>query len=122
MIYRDRTRSWWTAGRQAELVLPAETPVAALISARTFSSGEALAYHLQSQGRGRIAGQASRGAADHVTPICLTSHVRAFMPEGYVRDAVTGGNWEGTGVVPDLAVAEGDALEATVEILVRVAT
>jgi C-terminal processing protease CtpA/Prc len=93
--------------------------VAALVSGRTFSSGEALAYHLQSPGRGRVVGQASRGAADHVTPIRLTSHLRAFMSEGYVRDAVTGGNWEGAGVVPDVTVAEGDALEAAVEHLVR---
>lgn len=119
VISRDHTRPWWTAGRPAELALPAATPVAALIGRRTYSSGEALAYHLQSQGRGRILGQASRGAADHVTPIRLTSHVNAFVPEGYVRDAVTGGNWEAVGVKPDFAVDEGDVLAAAVELLLR---
>ena len=68
VIYRDRTRQWWTAGRPAELALPAETP---------------------------------------------------FMPEGYVRDAVTGGNWEGAGVRPDVAVEEGDVLAAAVALLTR---
>lgn len=119
VISRDHTRPWWTAGRPAELALPAATPVAALIGGKTYSSGEALAYHLQGQGRGRILGQASRGAADHVTPIRLTSHVNAFVPEGYVRDAVTGGNWEAVGVKPDVAVDEGDALDAAVELLLR---
>ncbi len=75
VIYRDRTRQWWTTGRLADL--PRETPVSVLISERTFSSGEALAYHLQSQGRVRI------------TPVRLSGHVRAMLPEARVRDAVT---------------------------------
>ena len=59
VIYRDRTRQWWTTGRLADLALPPETPVSVLISERTFSSGEALAYHLQSQRQ-----SAARRAAD----------------------------------------------------------
>ena len=53
VVYRDRTRQWWTTGRVAELALPHGLPVAVLVSGKTFSSGEALAYHVQSQGRGR---------------------------------------------------------------------
>jgi C-terminal processing protease CtpA/Prc len=53
VIYRDRTRQWWTTGRLADLTPPRETPVSVLVGERTFSSGEALAYHLQSQGRAR---------------------------------------------------------------------
>jgi hypothetical protein len=112
VIYRDRTRQWWTTGRLAELSLPAATPVAVLISERTFSSGEALAYHVQSQGRGRLFGAATPGAADHITPVRVTSDVRAFVPEAVVRDAVTGTNWEGVGVVPDVACEPADALDA----------
>jgi Peptidase family S41 len=114
VIYRDRTREWWTTGRLATLAVPRATPVAALIGERTFSSGEALAYHLQSQGRARLVGQRTPGAADHVTPVRLTSHVRAVVPEALVRDAVTGTNWEGTGVVPDLPCDPAEALDAAV--------
>ena len=111
VIYRDRTRQWWTTGRLADLALPRATPVAALVSERTFSSGEALAYHLQSQGLARLVGQRTPGAADHITPVNISRHVRAFVPEARVRDAVTGTNWEGTGVVPDIECEPADALE-----------
>jgi hypothetical protein len=115
--YRDRTRQWWTTGRLGELALPPGTPVAVLISGRTFSSGEALAYHIQSQGRARLVGERTPGAADHITPVCVTSDVRAFVPEAVVRDAVTGSNWEGTGVVPDVACDAAEALDAAREVL-----
>lgn len=112
VIYRDRTRQWWTTGRTGEL-----GPVAVLISNRTFSSGEALAYHLQSQGRARLVGERTPGAADHITPVRVTSDVRAMLPEAFVRDAVSGSNWEGTGVVPDVACDAAEALDAGLEVL-----
>jgi hypothetical protein len=59
-----------------------------------------------------VAGEPTRGAADHVTPLRLTRQVLAFLPEAEVRDALTGGNWEGAGVLPDLALPHADALAA----------
>ena len=111
VIYRDRTRQWWTTGRLADLAPPRHTPVSVLISERTFSSGEGLAYHLQSQGRASLVGQQTPGAADHITPVRVTPHVRAMLPEGRVRDVVTGTNWEGTGVVPDIGCEPAESLE-----------
>jgi hypothetical protein len=119
VIYKDRTRQWWTTGRLADLGTPSETPVSVLVSERTFSSGEALAYHLQSQGRGTVIGQRTPGAADHITPVRLTSHVRAFLPEARVRDAVTATNWEGAGVVPDICCEPAETLEMAIEGLRR---
>jgi hypothetical protein len=119
VIYRDRTRQWWTTGRLADLAPPRATPVSALIGEDTFSSGEALAYHLQSQGMARLVGQRTPGAADHVTPVALSAHVRALLPEARVRDAVTGTNWECTGVVPDIPCEPAEALEVAIEALNR---
>jgi C-terminal processing protease CtpA/Prc len=117
VIYRDRTRQWWTTGRLAELAPPRATPVSVLVSERTYSSGEALAYHLQSQGRASLVGQRTPGAADHVTPVRLSGHVRALLPEARVRDAVTGTNWEGAGVVPDIPCEPAEALNGAIEAL-----
>ncbi len=117
VIYRDRTRQWWTTGRLADLAPPRETPLSVLVSEHTFSSGEALAYHLQSQGRGTLVGQRTPGAADHITPVRLSAHLRALLPEARVRDAVTATNWEGTGVVPEIPCAPAEALTAAIEAL-----
>ena len=117
VIYRDRTRQWWTTGRLGAPALPPGTPVAVLLSGRTFSSGEALAYHIQSQGRARLVGERTPGAADHITPVRVTNDVRAMVPEAVVRDAVSGSNWEGTGVVPDVACDAAEALDAALEVL-----
>ena len=119
VIYKRRTRQWWTTGRLGDLAAPPQTPVSVLISERTFSSGEALAYHLRSQGRARVVGQRTPGAADHITPVRLSGHVRALLPEARVRDAVTGTNWEGTGVVPDVACAPAETLHVATEELTR---
>jgi len=86
-------------------------PAAALIGAGTYSSGEALAYHFQAQRLGPLIGERTPGAADHVTPIVLATHVRANLPRGYVVDAVTGANWEQDGVQPDVVCAEAEAME-----------
>jgi hypothetical protein len=114
VIYRDTTRQWWTTGRVTDL---APQPVAVLIGERTFSSGEALAYHLQARGRATLVGQTTPGAGDHITPVRVSGHVRAMLPEARVRDTVTGTNWEGAGVVPDVACEPADALDAAIEAL-----
>ena len=80
--YRDRTRQWWTAG--APSVPPPDGLVRVLIGPGTYSSGEALAWALQRQRLATVAGQPSRGAADHVVPLNLTHDVRAH-PGGHRR-------------------------------------
>jgi hypothetical protein len=117
VVYRDRTRQWWTTGRLADVALPRETPVNVLVGEHTFSSGEGLASHLRSRGRARIVGQRTPGAADHITPVNLSGHVRALLPEARVRDSVTRANWEGTGVVPDIACEPAVALTVAAESL-----
>jgi hypothetical protein len=119
VVYRDGTRHWTTPDDGP--VLPAETPVVILTSTRTYSSGEGLAYHLQVRGRGPVVGQTTPGAADHVTPVNVTPQVQAILPEAYVVDAVTGGNWEGTGVRPDIETSVDDT-EATALATLRQAT
>ena len=102
--YRDQPdRQWWTSGLLADQRLPREKPVAVLIGPGTYSSGEALAYHLQTRSRVRLFGQRTPGAADHVTPIRVTPSVVALIPEATTTDVVSGTNWEGAGVLPDVS-------------------
>jgi hypothetical protein len=92
--------------------VPADMPVAVLVSGRTFSSGEALAYHLQARDRVTIVGERTPGAADHVTDIRLAATVTGELPFGYCTDSVTGTNWEGRGVAPQVDCAADDAIDA----------
>ncbi|WP_203780564.1 S41 family peptidase [Paractinoplanes rishiriensis] len=109
VIYRDRRRQWWTADRPPGSAFTGDVTV--LVSARTYSSAEALAYHLAARGRVTVVGEPTRGAADHVVPVHLSRRVLGLLPEAEVIDAHSGGNWEGTGVVPDVACPAADALE-----------
>lgn len=109
VAYHDRVRQWWTPDRPAGSAL--RQPAAVLLSAHTFSSGEALAYHLRARERVTTVGERTPGAADHITPIQLAATVVGYLPEAVVVDAVTGANWEGTGVVPDVDCSADAAVE-----------
>jgi C-terminal processing protease CtpA/Prc len=103
VYYRNQPpRQWWTTGGLTQVHLPEAARVALLIGPGTYSSGEALAYHLKSRGRVRVFGTPTPGAADHVTPIRVTPSVTALIPEGTTVDQRTGTNWEGRGVQPDV--------------------
>jgi hypothetical protein len=112
VTYRDHHRQWWTPDLPTGSAVPTDMPVAVLVSGRTFSCGEALAYHLQARGRVMVVGERTPGAADHVTDIRLAATVTGQLPIGYCTDAVTGTNWEGRGVTPQVECAADDAVDA----------
>jgi hypothetical protein len=113
--FHDRVRQWWTPDRPPGTALPGDLPVSVLTSAKTFSNGEALAYHLQMRKRARVVGETTPGAADYVTPIRLAPTVLGLLPEAVTTDPATGTNWEGCGVVPDRECPAADALAAALE-------
>ena len=114
VVEQHRSRQWWTPDLPPGTALRQD--VCVLVGPGTFSSGEALAYHLQSHRRVTVVGEATPGAADHVLPIRLAPTVLAHVPRAYVRDALTGSNWEGVGVVPDVACPSGDALDTALSL------
>ena len=87
-----------------------EVPVFVLISARTGSAGEALPYTLQGARRATIVGEASGGAANPGSMVTVGWGYSIFISQGSPRNPNTGGNWEGTGVIPDVAVPWDQAL------------
>ncbi|MGC5166477.1 S41 family peptidase [Luteimicrobium sp. DT211] len=112
LVNRDgTTTAAWTTPSVAPR-LPAGVPVDVLTSARTFSGGEELAYDLQALGRARIVGETTGGGAHPRDAFDLGPHLQLHVPIARSVNAVTGTNWEGIGVVPDLPCRAEDALEA----------
>lgn len=85
-------------------------PLYVLTSARTFSGGEGFAFLLQERRRAMVIGERTAGAANPGQPYPVGSLFRVTIPNGQVRSAIGGGNWEGLGITPDVAVAAADAL------------
>jgi C-terminal processing protease CtpA/Prc len=88
-----------------------DKPVFVLTSSTTFSGGEELAYDLQQLGRASVVGERTRGGAHPVERFRLRPHLQATIPVARALSPATGGNWEGTGVQPDVPVAAGEALD-----------
>ena len=89
----------------------AHRPVFVLTAAATFSAGEGLAFILQDHGRAEVVGEVTAGAANPGRPYPVNDYFEVVVPNGQVRSAVTGRNWEGVGVIPDIRTTEVEALE-----------
>jgi hypothetical protein len=74
--------------------------------------GEELAYDLQQLGRATVVGERTRGGAHPIERFRIRPHLQATIPIARSPSPVSGGNWEGTGVLPDVPVAAGEALDA----------
>ncbi len=87
-------------------------PVYVLTSARTYSAAEAFIYDLKVRKRAVVYGQTTGGAANPGLGQLLNSRFGIFIPIGRNENPVTGTNWEGTGVVPDVPVDQDLAFQA----------
>lgn len=89
-------------------------PVYVLAGPRTYSAAEAFAYDLKARGRAVIYGQTTGGAANPGVGRLLNARFGIFIPIGRNENPVTGTNWEGVGVTPDVPVDEKRAFQAAV--------
>ena len=87
-----------------------DKPVFVLTSGTTFSGGEELSYDLQQLGRAIVVGERTRGGAHPVERFPIRPHLQATIPVARAHSPASGGNWEGTGVLPDVQVPAGEAL------------
>ncbi|MEU7826101.1 S41 family peptidase [Catellatospora sp. NPDC049133] len=101
-------RQYWSVA-----YLPGERyldrPVYVLTSDFTFSAGEELSYNLQSHGRATLIGETTRGGAHPTDRFPITPTLEITVPVARSINPITGTNWEGTGVVPDIAVPADQA-------------
>jgi len=112
----DRTQQFWTLPYVPGRRYGASKPVYVLTSSHTFSGAEEFAYNLKNLKRATIIGEVTGGGAHPVGGFAITLHVGAHIPVGRAINPISGTNWEGTGVVPDVAVPQADALR-TAQIL-----
>ena len=85
-------------------------PLYVLTSRRTFSGGEECAYDVQALKRGTLVGEPTGGGANPGSSHRLSDHFDIFVPDARARNPITMTNWEGTGVMPDVAVPADRAL------------
>jgi C-terminal processing protease CtpA/Prc len=104
----DDTTEMWTAEVTGPKYLG--RAVFVLTSRGTFSAAEAAAYHLKHFGRATVVGDTTGGGAHRVTSVELNDRFTLLLPVTRPINAVTRGDWEGTGVIPDLAVDPERAL------------
>jgi C-terminal processing protease CtpA/Prc len=108
------TRSFtpeWVPGRRFG---PAK-PVYLLISKGTFSAAEAFTYDLQALKRVVVVGEPSGGGAHPFEYRRAGTHFVLSLPEGRSVNPITGKDWEGVGVQPDVVVSAANALEKAME-------
>jgi hypothetical protein len=85
-------------------------PVYILTSKRTFSAAEDFSYGMKSVKRAIIVGDTTGGGAHPTQPFSLGQGFVALIPYGRAYNTITKTDWEGTGVIPDIAVSADEAL------------
>lgn len=86
-------------------------PIYVLTSQRTFSAPESFAYELQQTRRATIVGEVTGGGAHSGAWFPLDDQFSLFIPLSRYVSAVSGGDWEGTGVKPNIVCGASEALE-----------
>ena len=102
----------WVPGRR----FGSAKPLYILTSPKTFSAAEAVAYNLQALKRAVIIGERTGGGAHPFEYRRVHAHFALDLPEGKSIHPITGGNWQGVGVKPDVEVAADQALDRALEL------
>jgi C-terminal processing protease CtpA/Prc len=106
----DITNQYWTQPHVPGQRF-GDKPVYVLIGKDTFSGGEEFAYNLKVRQRATLIGETTKGGAHPGSPYRLHSHFDVFIPNGRAINPITGTNWEGTGVTPDVSIHQEQAFK-----------
>lgn len=113
---RGRTDDFWTTREVTGKRYGQAKPVYVLTSKRTFSGAEEFSYNLKVLKRATIVGETTGGGAHPGALQRLNDRFAIFVPTGRAINPITKGNWEGTGVAPDVEVAAEQALDRALEL------
>lgn len=86
-------------------------PVYVLVDRQTHSAAEAFAYDLQALKRATVVGERTRGGAHLVDFYPLQNLFVLVVPVARAINPITGKNWQGSGVIPDIEVPAEQALQ-----------
>lgn len=101
---------FWTLAEVPGTRIGPEVPVYVLTSSYTFSGAEEFSYNLQNLERAVIIGEQTGGGAHPVRGERVNDQFTVGVPFMRARNPISGTNWEGTGVAPDVATSADDAL------------
>lgn len=108
----DRRQSFHTTATVEGRRYGQTKPVYILTSNRTFSAAEEFTYNLKHLKRATIVGETTGGGAHPGGVRRITDHFGIWLPTGRAINPITGTNWEGVGIAPDIAVDPAEALPA----------
>jgi hypothetical protein len=89
-----------------------DVPLFILTGPNTFSASESFAYDMQSRKRAILIGEPTKGGAHSVDVFGIDDQFEFYISTERSISPVTGGNWEGTGVIPDIRVPAASAMDA----------
>lgn len=87
-----------------------DVPLYVLVSGSTASAAESAAYTLQAAQRATLVGELTSGAANPGGMLPVGDGFNVFVSNSTPINPITGTNWEGKGVQPDVAVPAEQAL------------
>jgi hypothetical protein len=108
----NKTQQWWTLPFVPGARFGAKKPLFVLTSRQTFSGGEEFAYNLKTLKRGTVIGEPTGGGAHPSRPVKIAKRFMLELPYARAINPITGTNWEGAGVVPDVELPADQALDA----------
>lgn len=111
----NKTTPSWTLAKVAGTRFGGKKPVYVLTSKTTFSGGEELAFVLQAQKRAKIVGETTGGGAHPTKVVSLDDWFQLAVP--YAEPRGPHGNWEGTGVKPDVPTTADAALDEALKLV-----
>ena len=103
---QSRTLDYLPSGRLTD------QPLYVLTNGRTASAAEAFAYDVQQFRLGRLIGEKTAGGANNNSFVPVAPGFMLSVSYGRPVHPVSGSNWEGTGITPDIAVSSAQALKA----------
>jgi len=116
LYYRkgDKTTEYWTL-KSIDGKKMADVPLYILTSKYTFSGGEEFCYNMLTRKRATLIGEVTGGGANPGTIFPVYKNLMVFIPTGKAINPVTGTNWEGTGVKPDIEIPADKALDLAID-------